>query len=90
MADKRDYYEVLGVAKNASDADIKKHSVTLRRSIIQMHIQGTKNVKKNLKKLRKRMPYSAMQINVDNMINLVMLLLMALVAQEDLTSLVWI
>lgn len=24
MADKRDYYEVLGVAKNASDADIKK------------------------------------------------------------------
>ena len=24
MADKRDYYEVLGVEKNASDADIKK------------------------------------------------------------------
>ena len=24
MADKRDYYEVLGVARNASDAEIKK------------------------------------------------------------------
>jgi molecular chaperone DnaJ len=24
MADKRDYYEVLGVEKNANDADIKK------------------------------------------------------------------
>ena len=24
MAEKRDYYEVLGVDKNASDADIKK------------------------------------------------------------------
>ena len=24
MADKRDYYEVLGVAKNASDAELKK------------------------------------------------------------------
>ena len=27
MSEKRDYYEVLGVSKNASDADIKKVSL---------------------------------------------------------------
>ena len=31
MADKRDYYEVLGVPKNASDADIKKAFRTLAK-----------------------------------------------------------
>ena len=33
MADKRDYYEVLGVDKSADDAT-KKHIVSLPRSII--------------------------------------------------------
>ena len=31
MAEKRDYYEVLGVPKNASDADIKKAFRTLAK-----------------------------------------------------------
>lgn len=31
---KRDYYEVLGVGRDADDAAIKKHTARLRRSII--------------------------------------------------------
>lgn len=34
MAHKRDYYEVLGVDRNASDADIKKHIENWQRCII--------------------------------------------------------
>ena len=33
MAEKRDYYEVLGVPKNASDADIKKN-ISFRFQVI--------------------------------------------------------
>ena len=33
---KRDYYEVLGVSRNASDAEIKKHIVPLPRNIIRI------------------------------------------------------
>ena len=33
MAEKRDYYEVLGVPKNASDADIKKAFRTLAKKV---------------------------------------------------------
>ncbi len=36
MADKRDYYEVLGVDKSADDATLKKHIVSWPRSIIRM------------------------------------------------------
>ena len=34
MADKRDYYEVLGVSKNASDAELKK---SFRRMAMKFH-----------------------------------------------------
>lgn len=33
---KRDYYEVLGVDKNADDAAIKKHIVSLPKNIIRI------------------------------------------------------
>ena len=33
MADKRDYYEVLGVDKSASDDEIKNHTESLPKSI---------------------------------------------------------
>lgn len=33
---KRDYYEVLGVDKNADDAALKKHTEYLLRNIIQI------------------------------------------------------
>ena len=36
MADKRDYYEVLGVDKNADDATLKKAYRKLARNITRM------------------------------------------------------
>lgn len=36
MADKRDYYEVLGVDKNADDATLKKAIVSWPRNITRM------------------------------------------------------
>ena len=42
MATKRDYYEVLGVAKNASEADIKK---AYRRRAMKYHPDKTKGDK---------------------------------------------
>lgn len=36
MAEKRDYYEVLGVDKNASETEISVHIERLQRSTIQI------------------------------------------------------
>lgn len=52
MAEKRDYYEVLGVAKNAEAAEIKK---AYRKLALQYHPDrnpGDKEARKNLKKRR--------------------------------------
>ena len=51
MAEKRDYYEVLGVNKNATDDELKKAFRKLAKNIIQMQIQIIeKRQRRNLKK----------------------------------------
>lgn len=51
MSDKRDYYEVLGVEKNATDEEIKKAYRKMAKNIIQMQIQIINRKQKlNLKK----------------------------------------
>jgi len=61
MADKRDYYEVLGVSKTASDDEIKKAFRTLAKKYHpDMHL-GIKSVKKSSRKHRKPMQCFPMQ-----------------------------
>ena len=52
---KRDYYEILGVSKNADDKEIKKAYRNLQLNIIRTKTLTTNNQKKNLKKLQKLM-----------------------------------
>ena len=50
MAEKRDYYEVLGIDRNASASEIKKPTENSPRNIIQIRILEIKRQKPNLKK----------------------------------------
>ena len=52
---KRDYYDVLGVQKNASDQDIKKALEILQKKITQIEILETKKQKLVSKKLTRLM-----------------------------------
>ena len=50
MADKRDYYEVLGIDKNASEQDIKKPIVNWPKNIIRIQTPVMQMPQINLKK----------------------------------------
>lgn len=45
MAEKRDFYEVLGVKKGASEDELKKHTESLPRKITPTCIPATRNAR---------------------------------------------
>jgi len=53
----RNYYEILGVSKDATQEDIKKHTESLHVNIILMSIPTTKKPRQNLKKFQKHTPF---------------------------------
>lgn len=53
MGIKRDYYEVLGIDRNADAAAIKKAYRKLAKNIIQIRIRIIRRRSRNLKRLRK-------------------------------------
>ena len=57
MADKRDYYEVLGVDKNADEAALKKAYRVLAKSTTPIRIRVIKKQKQNLKRRQRRTAY---------------------------------
>ena len=57
MADKRDYYEVLGVSKEADEAKLKKHTVSLPRNTIQILIPEIKKLRLSSKRHQRLMLY---------------------------------
>lgn len=54
---KRDYYEVLDVAKNATDEEIKKHIVRKLYSITRIRTPAIRKLKRSLKKQPRLMKY---------------------------------
>ena len=68
MANKRDYYEVLGVSKNASDAEIKS---AYKKMAIKYHPdrQQDKSQKRNSRKLLRHMTCCATPTNDSSMTN---------------------
>ncbi len=72
---KRDYYEVLGVPKNADDAALKKHIAPLLRNITRTVIQEMQRQRKSLRRRQKHTVCSATRISGVSMTSSVMLLL---------------
>ena len=57
MAAKRDYYDVLGVARNADTGTIKKATVNWRKSTTRIRMQEMSRQRRNLRKLPKHIIY---------------------------------
>lgn len=57
MAEKRDYYETLGVTKNSDETEIKKAYRKLAKNTIQIPIQGIQILTENLKRPVKLMKF---------------------------------
>lgn len=68
---KRDYYEVLGVAKNAGDDEIKRPTARQPSSTIPIKIRAMRKPKNPLKRLQKPMKCSATPISALVMTDLV-------------------
>ena len=57
MAQKRDYYEILGVSKGADEAAIKKHIESWLKNIIRTQMQETRRLSRCLKILQRHILY---------------------------------
>ena len=81
MAEKRDYYEVLGVDKNADAAALKKAYRVLAKKYHPDTNPGDKEAEAKFKEgLPRLMPYSVIRIREDNTTSLVMRPLMEALA----------
>lgn len=58
---KRDYYEVLGVDRNADEAALKKHTGSSPKNTILTPIPATKKQKRNSRRLPRHTPFSAIR-----------------------------